>query len=148
MKMLFVDPPEGWKYGFPAPAQNDYLQQLLDAGYPEDKIPFALKHSRYFTQEEPKMTRVEILAEASRLTGGERNKEYGEPKDNLSATALLWTAYLQCRFADNANPLLTAEDVAWLNVLQKISRSFHGVYKPDIYIDAAAYAAIAGEVRE
>jgi len=51
---LIVDPPSGWMYGFPAPLQEDYVQQLKDAGYPEKDIPMALKHSRYLadTREE------------------------------------------------------------------------------------------------
>jgi len=52
--MVLVDPPSGWMYGFPAPLQEDYEQQLKDAGYPEKNIPLALKHSRYIadTKEE------------------------------------------------------------------------------------------------
>lgn len=46
--MTIVDPPSGWKYGFPAPLQKDYRQQLIDAGYPKEDIQFALKHSRYW----------------------------------------------------------------------------------------------------
>jgi len=50
---LIVDPPSGWMYGFPAPLQEDYEQQLRNAGYPEKDIPTALKHSRYIgTREE------------------------------------------------------------------------------------------------
>ena len=47
-KILIVDPPSGWKYGFPAPALDDYEQQLRDHGYPEKDIPLALRHSRYW----------------------------------------------------------------------------------------------------
>lgn len=52
--MILVDPPSGWMYGFPAPLQEDYEQQLKDAGYPEKDISLALKHSRYMadTKEE------------------------------------------------------------------------------------------------
>lgn len=50
---LLVDPPRGWVYGFPAPLQEDYEQQLRDVGYPEKDIPFALQYSRYLgTREE------------------------------------------------------------------------------------------------
>lgn len=50
---LIVDPPSGWMYGFPAPLQDDYEQQLRNAGYPERDIPLALRHSRYMgTREE------------------------------------------------------------------------------------------------
>ena len=52
--MILVDPPSGWKYGFPAPLQDDYEQQLRDAGYPEEAIPLALKYSRYISYNEEK----------------------------------------------------------------------------------------------
>jgi hypothetical protein len=93
---------------------------------------------------EAKMNRLEILAEAAAITGESRNKEYGEPRDNLGDCAELWTAYLQAKF--QITIVLSAEDVAWLNNLQKIARTFRGQPKPDTYIDAAAYVAIAGEV--
>ena len=52
--MKLVDPPSGWLYGFPAVLQEDYVQQLKDAGYPERDIDLALRHSRYiFIDEEP-----------------------------------------------------------------------------------------------
>ena len=50
---ILVDPPSGWMYGFPAPLEDDYEQQLKDAGYPLKDIPLALKHSRYISYEEP-----------------------------------------------------------------------------------------------
>jgi hypothetical protein len=46
--LIIVDPPEGWKYGFPAPLKDDYEKQLKESGYPKKDIPFALKHSRYW----------------------------------------------------------------------------------------------------
>lgn len=100
-----------------------------------------------------KMNRLEILAQASALTGESRNKEYGEPKDNLGDCALLWDAYIQGKYFDRDGDMqahfsITTEDVAWLNVLQKMARTFRGTPKPDTYIDAAAYAAIAGEVAQ
>lgn len=98
------------------------------------------------------MERCKILAEAADLTGGDRNETYGPPSKNLSDTAALWSAYLEGKFCGRSpqteNTLggfaLTAEDVAWFNVLQKMSRSFAG-YHRDNYLDAAAYTAIAGE---
>ena len=50
--IILVDPPSGWRYGFPALLQKDYEQQLRDAGYPENHIPMALKHSRYIRKED------------------------------------------------------------------------------------------------
>lgn len=50
---LIVDPPRGWAYGFPAPLEEDYEEQLRKAGYPEKDIPLAMKYSRYIgTKEE------------------------------------------------------------------------------------------------
>lgn len=51
-KTTYVDPPSGWMYGFPAPLQEDYKQQLIDAGYPMKDIEFAQQHSRYWENED------------------------------------------------------------------------------------------------
>ncbi len=48
---MMVDPPGGWRYGFPAPLQDDYLQQLIDAGYPTAEMDLAFKYSRYWEEE-------------------------------------------------------------------------------------------------
>lgn len=92
----------------------------------------------------PKPTRVNYLNEAARLTSGDRDREYGHPSHNLTNCALLISAYLEGKFSGHP-PTLSAEDIAWLNVLQKMARTFSGHVKPDTYIDAACYAAIAGE---
>ncbi len=49
-----VDPPSGWKYGFPKelPEGKDYTELLREAGYPEKDIDFALRYSRYWTVED------------------------------------------------------------------------------------------------
>ena len=46
--VLIVDPPSGWRHGFPAPLQADYKQQLITAGYPKKDLGFAIKYSRYW----------------------------------------------------------------------------------------------------
>ena len=48
VKIKLVDPPDGWRYGFPAPLQKNYRQQLIKAGYPKQDIDFAIKRSRYW----------------------------------------------------------------------------------------------------
>lgn len=55
---LLVDPPSGWMYGFPAPLEDDYENQLRKAGYPEKDIPLALKHSRYIGEREELLERI------------------------------------------------------------------------------------------
>jgi hypothetical protein len=102
-----------------------------------------------------KPTRVQTLETAAHLTGGDRDKSYGPPYDNLSSCAALWSAYANSKWgcltqaADGSYTVtFTAEDVAWLMVLVKMTRSFYPGYHPDNYTDAAAFSAIAGECRE
>jgi hypothetical protein len=47
-----VDPPSGWKYGFPKELKDgvEYEDLLRSSGYPENDIPLALKHSRYWNE--------------------------------------------------------------------------------------------------
>jgi len=104
--------------------------------------------------EQPKSTRETMLNTATALTCGDRNKSYGPPHDNLSDCAALWEAYLntnlRCfrREGDDWKVTLTSEDVAWMMVLTKMTRSFQSGFHFDNYVDAAAYSAIAGECRE
>lgn len=50
---MVVDPPEGWKYGFPKvfnpKEEQSYKDWLLEQGYPEKLIELALKHSRWWS---------------------------------------------------------------------------------------------------
>ena len=94
------------------------------------------------------MDRKELLENAIKHTCGDRDIEYDSPQINLRNIAALWKSYLIGKYGNCAGLVgfdITAEDVAWLNVLQKISRTFPGKNKADTYEDAAAYAAIAGE---
>lgn len=72
-----------------------------------------------------------ILQEADRIIHGERNKTYGSPLKNHTRTAALWTAYLGVQ--------ITAEQVCFLNILQKISRSASGVPHRDNLVDIAGF---------
>lgn len=67
---LFVDPPSGWLYGFPAPLEDDYEGQLRRAGYPESDIPLARKYSRFIGTKEEISARIEQV----------RSKEPSETK--------------------------------------------------------------------
>lgn len=59
MKNLLIDPPSGWRYGFPKPVSQEVLDDtetlaiwLMLQGYPEKEIPLAVKYSRYWEVEE------------------------------------------------------------------------------------------------
>jgi hypothetical protein len=89
--------------------------------------------------------RENILSEAATLTSGDRNKAYGDPHENLTNMALLVQAYLTGKY--NLDIYLSSEDMAWIMVMAKVSRTGTS-FKHDNYVDAAAYAAIAGECRK
>lgn len=54
MKRTIVDPPSGWKYGFPKELKPDesYEELLRKSGYPEKDIEFALTYTRSWIEEE------------------------------------------------------------------------------------------------
>ena len=81
--------------------------------------------------------------EAHKLTQGPRRAKYGPPDVNHKRTALLWSAYLHARGRPAA---LSAEDVCWLNVLQKISRDMHEPDRDNL-VDAAGYILNIEEMR-
>lgn len=55
--VLMVDPPSGWKYGFPKPLPDprpeDMIAWFIEQGYPQKEIDVCGKHfySRYWEQE-------------------------------------------------------------------------------------------------
>ena len=96
--------------------------------------------------------RVTTLQNAIKHTNGARNIEYGAPYDNMTASAVMQTAYIIAKYRgktiDEQDFCLSAEDACWLMVITKISRTFAGQVKPDTYEDAAAYSAMAAECAE
>lgn len=47
---IVVDPPEGWKYGFPKVLDETmtFRKFLLNNGYPREMLELAEKHSRFW----------------------------------------------------------------------------------------------------
>lgn len=84
------------------------------------------------------MERAECLDSAKEIVTGDRNVQYGEPKDNFSLVADLWSVYL-C-------DTLTAADVANLMILFKVARN-RGGHKDDNWVDICGYAACGAEVQ-
>ncbi len=85
------------------------------------------------------MTRIEFLEEASQCINGDRNAQYGEPEDNFSNIAKLWSAYLDIDIG--------AEDVAFMMCLFKVARLKGSCYQSkDSWIDLIGYAACGGEI--
>ena len=85
------------------------------------------------------MKTKEILSEAVRLSGTDRQKDYGDKIENHDNIARLWSAYLGIK--------IKAHDVALMMVLLKMARTKLGAVSKDTYIDMSAYSAIAGEIK-
>ena len=83
------------------------------------------------------MISQEILKEANKLIGGNRNDDYGDKLTNHQHIAALWSIFLR--------KTITPHDVAMCMALVKVARLMHA-HKKDSYLDLAAYAAIAGEI--
>ncbi len=85
-----------------------------------------------------------IALAAADLIGGDRKAAYGDVVSGLKRIAILWNAHLHATGNAPARPL-TAVDVAWMMTELKHARAYTGPYRKDNYIDAAGWAAIAGE---
>ena len=91
------------------------------------------------------MTKEEILAEASKIVSRERKLSHGDAFNNHAEIAEYWNIYLDKKLRPMAN--ITADDVALMMILLKISRNNQGKkINMDNFVDIAGYAAIAGEI--
>lgn len=87
-----------------------------------------------------------ICQEAHRIQGGDRQQEYGHPKDNFQDIATLWQGYLSLR-QDPEGWGITPEDVAYMMILMKIVRNNHKP-KRDNAVDIAGYAQCLGKIQD
>jgi|TARA_R110000824_G_scaffold105041_2_gene248811 hypothetical protein len=91
------------------------------------------------------MNKEEILKQAQDLVSGDRNDTHGDAFENHAEIAEFWNIYLDKKLQPMAS--ITAEDVALMMVLLKISRNTQGNKSNiDNFIDMCGYAAIAGEI--
>ena len=74
-----------------------------------------------------------VLLEADMLVNGERQEQYGEPREHFEMVAKLWSGVMGWE--------MSAADVALCMVLLKIVREVHG-HKRDNIVDAAGYLEI------
>ena len=93
------------------------------------------------------MTKEEILRQAKELITGDRNDTHGDAYRNHAEIAEFWNIFLDKKLQPMAS--ITAEDVALMMVLMKISRNSQGKKSNiDNFIDMCGYAAIAGEIND
>ena len=82
--------------------------------------------------------RSELLASAQKTVDGDRDKEFGDPLENMKCAAQLIGDYLDRE--------LSPDDVAIIMCLFKIARIKGNRGSKDSYRDLAGYAAIAFDV--
>lgn len=81
-----------------------------------------------------------ILQEAQRLIHGQRNADYGHPRENFQHSADLFSAYLGVP--------VSSMDIANLMILMKLSRVHGTGYHRDSYTDIAGYAGCVERIEE
>jgi hypothetical protein len=79
-----------------------------------------------------------LLAKASALIDGERDKKHGDRLECHKQIARLWTAYLGVQ--------IMPVEAAMMMALLKIARTRTGAYNEDCFVDLCGYGAIAGEL--
>lgn len=88
------------------------------------------------------MKAKEIAEKAAQLVSGDRRAQHGDFVENHQNIATMWNAWLAIR---RSGPL-SALDAATMMELLKIARRAAGAHNDDDYVDAAGYAAGAGEI--
>lgn len=76
----------------------------------------------------------DILLKARELINGERQSEYGDPRESFERIARFWSVYLGHE--------VSGKDVAMMMVLLKMSREMSR-HKPDNLVDMAGYVGLA-----
>lgn len=93
------------------------------------------------------MRAEDICRTAADLVAGDRGMQHGDKHRNHANIVLFWNAYMRARFGYAADACaLSAADVASMMELLKVARRCLGAFNIDDYIDAAGYAACAGEI--
>lgn len=87
--------------------------------------------------------RGQVLLEAHNTINGERQDQYGNPEDCFTLIATYWNVYLESK----ANAIITASDVAMMQVLLKIARQANR-HKHDNLVDICGYTALLDDMAE
>lgn len=84
---------------------------------------------------------MNILEEAEKAVYGDRNEEYGHPKDDFARIAKMWNAYMVSAglFMDQ-DAVLLPRDVSAMMMLLKMCRLIHNPGHRDSLVDIAGYA--------
>ena len=107
----------------PADDARDYAWPPMRAAHVGDSLPDAGEAT--------------VLDEAKAAVYGDRQDDYGHPREDFTRTAVLWTGLLHHLLADGAH--ITPEDIARCMIAVKLARDVHAP-KRDNRVDIAGYA--------
>lgn len=113
------------RYTFPNVALYDYLKSEFTNTDSKVQNPV-------FQKTEVPRESESVLEEAYRLTRGDRNSQYGHPKEDHGRTASYWSTYL----GRDIRP----DQVAVMMILMKVARLGHSPAHRDSLTDIAGYA--------
>ena len=85
-----------------------------------------------------KLTRAEVLNTAKEYVTKDRASDHGDMEDNFKTIAIYWSVHLGAE--------VLPHDVGIMMLLLKAARVKSNPKHADNYIDAAGYAACAGEL--
>lgn len=85
----------------------------------------------------------DLMAEACRLTSGDRRAAYGDPREVFGAYGLAWSAILRHRL--KPGEIISAEEVTLMMTALKLCREAQSV-KRDNIVDAHGYLGIHAEI--
>lgn len=81
---------------------------------------------------------LRVLDDAARMLDEDRQDDYGDPEENFTRIAALWSAYL--------NMNISPDQVAVMMTLMKCSRLAHSPDHYDSFVDGVAYLAMASRL--
>lgn len=84
----------------------------------------------------PAPTKESVCAEADRIAGHDRQRDYGHPLDNHQRIAMLWNAFIATR--PHAEQALTPIDAGLMMILLKVAREMN-THKRDNLVDICGY---------
>lgn len=87
--------------------------------------------------EQPATPTPSVALEAHAAVYGDRQDDYGHPREDFTRTAVLWTGLLQHKLAEGQ--WIEAEDIPRCQIAVKLARDVHAP-KRDNRVDIAGYA--------
>lgn len=90
-----------------------------------------------------------VLERAQELIHGDREADYGDPKENMQCVADMWDAYLRGGIDnDNADRIpVTAHDVCAMLIMLKLARMQEKGYHDDGVVDVCGYGGLMERVK-